>query len=1085
MSDAAISLLEGFTLGNPMGSHFGVSCCPAIRGSKDQKYIVKRISIPYSQNQLDALLITGAYKDPRSASEYFHLQAQEIADEAALLEKISRNDGFLPFEGCEIAPMKENYLGYDVFLVSNYRLSLEKYMRHQSVTHLEAVNLGLDMCAALESCRKAGMMYIDLKPSNIFVSARKTYKIGDLGFMPLRSIKYSSMPQKYCGPYTAPELLDDFNTLNETADTYALGMILYQIFNNGKLPEDQTALTAPANADTQIAAIILKACDPLPENRWTNPSAMGQALVDYMQSSTINNTLIMAPLIPTEKAATKNDAAESLSESPETAETSEEAAVPETTAEEMPEETEAESFAPVMAEAEDAQPVVQDAPEESAPIPEESFTEPTEAPITEEAPVVPEEVYSEDIAPEEEPPYQPLEEPLEKTMVFQPPQHVSVDPQEADEPAVSVQEEYEPLFVLPSDDTETAYEPHSYAKLETPEENLQETEPTFVPVLNEDPPSEEDYTIHEDSTENWEQFTQPEEPDLDTALEEANHLLSNSAVTPPKRTPPAPVTKPVKTGKQAKSASKPVIKGNQNVRPVKDTSSKKKKKHGFLKFLIGLLTILMLLAVGAAGYLYYQDFYLQTVDSISVTGTLDQLTVTVKSNIDEDLLTVICSDTYGTPTAQGLTNGQATFTGLKPGTLYKVDLEISGYHKLVGQTSDIFTTDTVTTITSMTAIAGSEDGSVLLSFTAEGFEPSEWQITCSTDASEDIIHIFSGHTTTLEGLEVGKDYIFQLNTGDGSPLVGENTLEFSVTPLIFAQNLAVKSILDGELVVSWDAPADSSVENWKARCYNDSYDETVMLTETTATFSGIHDDLGYTVEVTAEGMTQPARISITEHPITVTGMNVDDSQKDGLHITWDTVGLPPDGGWQLIYSVDGSAPAILKSQASTAVVSPKVPAANYTFSLQAADGTSVFGGDLTYESKKPDLFLGHAISAYKLSITLLPYPGNGWNYFNTPSNAFGDTFKPGQSISLVLKVSANFYLDDDPVSILYVIRDEDGNVLPDLTVAKEANWAHLWDASDYHYASLDACKAPTQPGSYTLFMYMDGMAAASAPFTVS
>ena len=33
-------LLDGFAMGNPMSSHDGVRCCPAIKENSDEKYIV-------------------------------------------------------------------------------------------------------------------------------------------------------------------------------------------------------------------------------------------------------------------------------------------------------------------------------------------------------------------------------------------------------------------------------------------------------------------------------------------------------------------------------------------------------------------------------------------------------------------------------------------------------------------------------------------------------------------------------------------------------------------------------------------------------------------------------------------------------------------------------------------------------------------------------------------------------------------------------------------------------------------------------------------------------------------------------------
>ena len=68
MSDRKLvsPLLDGFQMGSPISEHNGVRCCPAMRENSDDKYIVKIISIPSSQNQLDALLLTGAYPDSAS-----------------------------------------------------------------------------------------------------------------------------------------------------------------------------------------------------------------------------------------------------------------------------------------------------------------------------------------------------------------------------------------------------------------------------------------------------------------------------------------------------------------------------------------------------------------------------------------------------------------------------------------------------------------------------------------------------------------------------------------------------------------------------------------------------------------------------------------------------------------------------------------------------------------------------------------------------------------------------------------------------------------------------------------------------------
>lgn len=291
-------MLDHFLMGDPMSDHHGVRCCPAMERDSDKKYIVKIISIPASQMQLDALLLAGAYKDSASAMEYFKDLSDEVGKEAQTLQQLSKLEGFVPYENWQIVPM-ENEIGYDVYLLSPYKHSLQRFFRKHTMTHLGAVNLGLDLCAAMAVCRRAGMLYVDLKPGNIFLSQDQEYRVGDLGFIPLDFLKYASLPEKYRSAYTAPEIKDAFSSLNPTIDIYAIGLILYQAFNGGVLPFDGQApeepLPPPPYADYEMAEIILKACAPKPEDRWQTPLEMGQAIVSYMQRNGANDTPIVPP----------------------------------------------------------------------------------------------------------------------------------------------------------------------------------------------------------------------------------------------------------------------------------------------------------------------------------------------------------------------------------------------------------------------------------------------------------------------------------------------------------------------------------------------------------------------------------------------------------------------------------------------------------------------------------------------------------------------------------------------------------------------------------------------------------------------
>ena len=211
-------LLDGFTMGNPVSERNGIRCCPAIKENTDKKYMVKIISVPASQVQMDALLLAGAYKDPADVMDYFNGLAEEIVQEAELLQRLSKLEGFLSYERWQIAPITRRRLGYEVYLLGSYKRTLDRYIRSNAVTHLEAINLGLDLCTALSVCRRAGYLYVDLKPANIFMSEKKEYRIGDIGFISLSALSYSALPDRYRSAYTPPEFDDPMATVNLTMD---------------------------------------------------------------------------------------------------------------------------------------------------------------------------------------------------------------------------------------------------------------------------------------------------------------------------------------------------------------------------------------------------------------------------------------------------------------------------------------------------------------------------------------------------------------------------------------------------------------------------------------------------------------------------------------------------------------------------------------------------------------------------------------------------------------------------------------------------------------------------------------------------
>ena len=968
MSDQKLisPLLDGFIMGDPISEHDGVRCCPAKQESTNNHYIVKIISVPASQKQLDALLLTGAFEDAAGATEYFKEIADGIVKEAKLLQQLSSLEGFLSYEGWQVVPMEDNNLGYEVYLLGTYKRSLEKYLSRNTMTHLGAVNLGLDLCAALSVCRRAGFMHVDLRPGNIYLTDEQEYRIGDLGFVKLNSLKYASLPSKYRSSYTPPELHNDLATLNPTADIYAIGMILYQIYNNGQLPfEDHAtdeALPAPANADYELAEIILKACHPNPRHRWQTPIEMGQALASYLQRNTINDDPIVPPVaVPAEETA-------------------------------APEQQPAEE--------EEAAEIVDTAEETSE---ELAFME---------------EMVSDETAPGEE------------------------DAAELSDAEMS--------------DELTEILAQADAVLQ-PE----------VPVAEEAPESEV-----EDEEDSDDEDDEDEEDGQDEQDAEAARMAGfYSLVGLSKRSRPA---------EDAEDDDEDDEDEVEAAMPVIPAVPKKKHSRGW----IAVILILLLLA-GAAygGYYYYANYYLLPIENMDISTVEDTITVNLTTSVDESLLTVVCTDTYGNVQSLPVQNGQAVFSKLNADTMYDIRVEASGFHQTSKSNSGSCSTAKQTEIVDFTGKTGNEDGSVILNFTVNGPEKQDWLVEYTAEGEETHSVSFTGHMVTITGLTVDKEYTFTLLPADASDMwiVGSDTLQFTASRIIVAQNLAVVSCGDGVLPVDWDIPEDVTVEQWTVRCYSEAgYDETITVTDTAAEFSGISSTDAYTVEVTAAGMSQSARAFVTANPTTIIDMKAE-AGKD-LVVTWEFNGNAPAGGWLMLYSVDGGKTAeVVKCAENSGTIESPIPNTLYRISIQAADGSTVFGGEYQFTTPEAELFEEYSLSTDELKISLCATPDKSkWTHKDVKD--YSTTYAPGTKVSMVIYATAKFYRPSDEMTMMFIIRDSEGNVLTELMTEKEFTWRSIWKDG---YAYLDIPAMPAEAGDYEVSLYFDGRFVVSKNFTIA
>lgn len=185
--------------------------------------------------------------------------------------------------------------GWDIYILMELLTSLSDKMARGSFDEKAAVNLGIDICSALEHYEKRGTVHGDIKPENIFISSSGRYKLADFSIDKLTGEVKEGLTMQDAFSFNAPEVQMD-GKYGPTADTYSLGMLLYVLTNNNMMPfsdgsSDANALIGaaarrfngevlppPANASADLAQVIRIACDPDPEERFGSAAAMKNAL---------------------------------------------------------------------------------------------------------------------------------------------------------------------------------------------------------------------------------------------------------------------------------------------------------------------------------------------------------------------------------------------------------------------------------------------------------------------------------------------------------------------------------------------------------------------------------------------------------------------------------------------------------------------------------------------------------------------------------------------------------------------------------------------------------------------------------------
>ncbi|HVS38321.1 MAG TPA: serine/threonine-protein kinase, partial [Gemmataceae bacterium] len=115
--------------------------------------------------------------------------------------------------------------------------SLDHIMgRRGRMTWEEVVEIGQQLCSALQHAHEAGIVHRDLKPSNLMVLADGTLKLTDFGIA--KDLDVTALTSANCtvgtASYMSPEQCKGERNITSKSDLYSLGIVFYELITGRK-----------------------------------------------------------------------------------------------------------------------------------------------------------------------------------------------------------------------------------------------------------------------------------------------------------------------------------------------------------------------------------------------------------------------------------------------------------------------------------------------------------------------------------------------------------------------------------------------------------------------------------------------------------------------------------------------------------------------------------------------------------------------------------------------------------------------------------------------------------------------------------
>ncbi len=248
----------------------------------------KAVKKDFKGTEVNVVLYTVCVSD----ENYTEKNVTFIRDEAEFLQNVASSGNkfnYLDIYFDDNSSKKQA----ELYIITEELKTLSEILGKKAFNEGDIIDFGIQMSGILEALEVKNIYHGNVSPDNIFVTSDGKYKLGGFSDFESRITDLS---------YIAPEIYRKEDA-DFTTDIYSLGLIMYIMCNNGRLPYQTDGISAkeasekrfsagdfsaPENGSRELKSIIMIACKSENKHRWKNAENITNALLSIKDSSVQN-----------------------------------------------------------------------------------------------------------------------------------------------------------------------------------------------------------------------------------------------------------------------------------------------------------------------------------------------------------------------------------------------------------------------------------------------------------------------------------------------------------------------------------------------------------------------------------------------------------------------------------------------------------------------------------------------------------------------------------------------------------------------------------------------------------------------------